>query len=175
MGPKPETFTELLSLPVQTAWSLHSVNDNVRKLLVPSTKYTTIEMRDSIIMNMMKKPYKKRVLLVAFTLISGINDSLQDAKDIYEFLLPLHSICSKVIINLIPYNNIYTTSSSSGSDSINKKRMNSLTASFERPADNRILAMMQYLREKGLFYKNTIKCNIQCLYLLTQQFSIYSI
>ena len=105
VGPNPEMFTILSQIPATLAWSLHSPDDRIRKLLVPSTKHTTIELRNGF-MNalLLRDNIKSRTIMIAITLIDNINDSTDDAIKVAEFILPMLTVSPKIVIDLIPYN-----------------------------------------------------------------------
>jgi 23S rRNA (adenine2503-C2)-methyltransferase len=72
VGPSPEIFQLLADLPCTIAWSLHAADDKLRKLLVPSTKHTTIELRNGLIYALSNN-IKSKVITIAITLINDIN------------------------------------------------------------------------------------------------------
>merc|ERR1712151_226640 len=110
VGPSPEIFHTMIKLPCTLAWSLHASTDEIRKRLVPSTKHSIVELRDGLISAWESEPNlrktRKRALMIAVTLINGINDSEEDAKRLVEFLRPVQSSIPKLIIDLIPYNDV---------------------------------------------------------------------
>lgn len=46
VGPSPAVFSQLAQMPATLAWSLHSPCDRIRRLLVPSTRHTTVSFLD---------------------------------------------------------------------------------------------------------------------------------
>jgi adenine C2-methylase RlmN of 23S rRNA A2503 and tRNA A37 len=44
--------------------------------------------------------------MIALTLIDGINDSLEDARKLADFVRPMLETCPKIALDLIPYNDI---------------------------------------------------------------------
>lgn len=105
VGPNPEMFSILSKIPATLAWSLHSSDDKIRKLLVPSTKHTTIELRNGFMNGLLlRENIKTRTIMIAITLIDDINDSIEDATKLAEFILPMLEISPKIVIDLIPYN-----------------------------------------------------------------------
>ena len=57
VGPSPEAFMRLANIPGTMARSLHSPNDAVRRALVPSTRHTTVELRDGLGRSRHKKEF----------------------------------------------------------------------------------------------------------------------
>ncbi|GMI00662.1 hypothetical protein TrVE_jg13302 [Triparma verrucosa] len=107
VGGSPETFSQLAACPGSLAWSLHSPIDEKRKRLVPSTKHTTVELRDGLIKALQSRKSKKsRTMMIACTLISGINDGVEDADALAEFVQPIIEVAGKVALDIIPYNDI---------------------------------------------------------------------
>jgi len=147
VGPRPEIFMELAKLPATLAWSLHSPVDETRKLLVPSTKHTTVELRDGLIAALLSRPNPNhRTVMVSFTLIAGINDSLGEADRIIEFLRPLKEIATKIVVNLIPYNDISST------ESLPIAKIPKIALTFTRPSDEAVTAMrLRIMEEPGLW------------------------
>lgn len=135
VGPSPETFLDLASMPGTLAWSLHSPIDEVRKALVPSTTHTTVELRDGLIAALKtRQSLRTRTMMVACTLIDGVNDSANDARDLAAFIRPMLKVAPKVALDLIPYNDI---------------KVEGLT--FIPPPPERVKVFTDVLREEGLF------------------------
>lgn len=86
-------------LPVTLCVSLHSPIDRVRKIIMPITKkYPVKELIDAI------KIYIEqtgRRVIIQYTLIDGLNDSLEQAKELVDLLKGLQ--CH---VNIIRYNHI---------------------------------------------------------------------
>jgi 23S rRNA (adenine2503-C2)-methyltransferase len=107
VGPSPETFHRLARMPGTLAWSLHSPDDEIRRRLVPSTRHTAVELRDGLVDALKTRAaMRTRTIMVALTLIDGINDSPDDAHKLAEFLRPMLDEVPKIAIDLIPYNDI---------------------------------------------------------------------
>jgi 23S rRNA (adenine2503-C2)-methyltransferase len=133
VGPSPEAFMELAKIPATLAWSLHAADDGVRKLLVPSTKHTTVELRDGLMAALLTRPaMKTRTIMVAITLIEGINDSLEHAKQLADFMRPVLTVAPKIALDLIPYNDINTNN-------------------FKRPSTAAVNQFQALLRQEGYF------------------------
>lgn len=133
VGPSPEIFYTLAQMPGSLAWSLHSADDNIRKKLVPSTKHSTVELRDGFIYALASRPsLHMRTVMIALTLIDGINDSTDDARKLAEFIQPIYKTAPKIMIDLIPYNDISVPE-------------------FRRPSREKVNEFQQYLRERGIY------------------------
>jgi 23S rRNA (adenine2503-C2)-methyltransferase len=133
VGPSPEAFMLLAQIPATIAWSLHSPDDGIRKYLVPSTKHSTIQLRDSLLEALLTRSSPKlRTIMIAITLIDGINDSVEDASKVAEFIEPMMVVTHKIVVDLIPYND------------------NQLHG-FRRPSIDRVNAFQQVLKGRGLF------------------------
>eukprot|EP00600_Ochromonadales_sp_CCMP1393_P005440 CAMPEP_0174959316 /NCGR_PEP_ID=MMETSP0004_2-20121128/3111_1 /TAXON_ID=420556 /ORGANISM="Ochromonas sp., Strain CCMP1393" /LENGTH=369 /DNA_ID=CAMNT_0016207625 /DNA_START=192 /DNA_END=1301 /DNA_ORIENTATION=- len=137
VGPSPEAFLQLSDVPATLAWSLHSPDNRIRKLLVPSTRHTTEELREGFLQALlMRQRTRQRTIMIAFTLIDGINDSLDDAQRIAEFVAPMLAVAPKIVLNLIPYND-------------NGLLLNGQP--LKRPQMERVIQFQQHLRDKGYF------------------------
>ena len=133
VGPSPEVFLEVAKMPVVIAWSLHSPDDSLRRMLVPSTRHSTAELRAGLLAGLASRPnVRSRTIMIAFTLIAGINDSEGDAQLVADFVKPMLAVAPKIAIDLIPYNDISVQG-------------------FTRPDVQRVNAFQRVLRENGLF------------------------
>ena len=133
VGPSPEAFQLIGELPCTIAWSLHAADDALRKRLVPSTKYTIEELRSGLIDALSKREsLSKRTLMIAITLIDGVNDSEDDAERVSAFLRPILDVAPKIAVNLIPYNDINVDG-------------------LRRPHDERVQDFQQVMRRNGYF------------------------
>jgi 23S rRNA (adenine2503-C2)-methyltransferase len=84
---------------VNIAISLHSVRQEVREQIIPlSRKYPLDELRQTIVELNSIQP---STVMVEYLMLAGVNDSLEDAAELAEFLEGL-----RVHVNLIPYNAI---------------------------------------------------------------------
>ncbi len=117
--PKIREFGEKST--VNLAISLHSINDDVRSRLMPVNKRYSIEELLGACREF-PMPKRKRIMF-EYTLLKGINDSDDDAR---ELALKLRDIPCK--INLLPYNE-------------------SAELSFESPSRGRLLAFQKILIE----------------------------
>jgi len=132
VGPTPEVFMLIADLPATIAWSLHSADNNIRKFLVPSTKHSVEDLRDGLLQSLLKRPLRNRTLMIAVTLIDGINDTLIDAQKLAEFIRPMLEIAPKIMIDLIPYNDISVLG-------------------FKRPSSDKVNNFQNVLRSEGFF------------------------
>uniref|UniRef100_A0A7R9ZR49 Radical SAM core domain-containing protein n=1 Tax=Craspedostauros australis TaxID=1486917 RepID=A0A7R9ZR49_9STRA len=110
VGPSPDVFHQLAKAPVALAWSVHAVNDKLRKRLVPTTKYSMAELRQGLIDALLTRPINSshRSIMLEVALMAGVNDSMECADDLIEFskvIVDQVPGC-KLIVNLIPFNDI---------------------------------------------------------------------
>ncbi len=85
---------------VSLAVSLHAANDTLRNQLVPiNRKYPIAVLLESCRNYIAAQSDKKRVVTIEYTLIAGVNDQLEHARELAELLVDFP--CK---INLIPFN-----------------------------------------------------------------------
>jgi 23S rRNA (adenine2503-C2)-methyltransferase len=109
VGPNLEIFDYLCRLPTGIAWSLHSHDKLVRRKLVPSSGGHDPEvLRDGLIeaVKMHRTGKRGKSLMIAITMLGGINCREEDALGLVEFLRPFGKEGIKVNVDLIPYNDI---------------------------------------------------------------------
>eukprot|EP00903_Cladosiphon_okamuranus_P009429 g8991.t2 len=99
VGPSPAAIRRMRGMPSRLAWSVHAAADDVRRLLVPTTVHTMIELRDAFAEVLESRP--REHLFVEVVLIQGMNDSPELARALASLLRPLPTRAS---INLLPYN-----------------------------------------------------------------------
>jgi len=104
VGPSPDCFRDLADADGMLAWSIHSADDVLRKQLVPSAQYSVDELRAGLIDALSLRPFRQRSLMLAATLIAGVNDSPEDARKLAAFVGPIVDVAEKVNIDLIPVN-----------------------------------------------------------------------
>ena len=121
VGTTPEAILKTRDLPVQMAWSLHAVDDGLRRKLVPTARHSTVELRRAFI-------ERGSSLFVEITLMEGVNDEPHHADELAEFLKPLPA---PVRVNLLP--------------------MNAGREGLEPSSEPRALAFRQRVREQGFF------------------------
>ncbi|HVT30759.1 MAG TPA: 23S rRNA (adenine(2503)-C(2))-methyltransferase RlmN, partial [Lacipirellulaceae bacterium] len=84
---------------VNLALSLHSVRPDVRERLIPlAAKYGLDELREAIAK---VNQIQNNTLMVEYVMLAGVNDSLDDARELAAWMSGLD-----VHVNLIPYNPI---------------------------------------------------------------------
>jgi 23S rRNA (adenine2503-C2)-methyltransferase len=133
VGPSPESFATLSAMPGTLAWSLHSADDKIRKKLVPSTRHTTVQLRDGLVKALKsRKAIRTRTIMIALTLIDGINDTEEDAMKLTDFIKPMLGDVPKIAIDLIPYNDISVPE-------------------FKKPSREKVNAFQRVVREAGYF------------------------
>ena len=108
VAPNPDAFGLFASAPCVLAWSVHAARDDLRKKLVPTTKYAMKELRQGLIETLLVKPKSFRTVMLEVALMSGVNDSEREADELAEFSrVIIDSVPGcKLIVNLIPYNDI---------------------------------------------------------------------
>lgn len=136
VGPNPEVFALLAEAPAVIAWSVHATRQEVRKALVPTTKYTMEELRSGLLEGLQGRSRSLNSTMLEITLLSGINDSLEDAVSLIEFCRPIQEKVSKLVVNLIPWNNI---GAPTGAASL-----------FEQPSSENVSAFQKTLTDSGI-------------------------
>ena len=108
VGPNPGVFAELAEADAVLAWSVHAVRDDLRKRLVPTTKYSMKELGDGLVQALTTRSKRLKSLMLEVTLMDGINDGAKEAEEMAAYALDLKSKVPgmKLIINLIPFNDI---------------------------------------------------------------------
>ena len=108
VAPSPKAFAALGQAPVVLAWSVHASREEVRRALVPTTRYSMVELREGLIQALNKRSRRMRATMLEVTLLDGINDSVEDAIHLAEFCQSLFDRVPgiKLVINLIPWNDI---------------------------------------------------------------------
>ena len=121
VGTTPEAILATRALPVQMAWSLHAVDDALRRKLIPTARHSTVELRRAFI-------ERGSSLFVEITLMEGVNDEPHHADELVEFLKPFPA---PVRVNLLP--------------------MNAGREGLEPSSEPRAIAFRQRVREHGFF------------------------
>lgn len=117
-----------LNTPITLALSLHASNNDLRSKIMPINKKYNI----SIVLNAMRDYYKKtkRKITFEYCMIKDINDSLDNASELYDLLKDnLHNVDFN--INLIPLNNVEENE-------------------FKRPSDKSVKNFYDYLINKHI-------------------------
>lgn len=94
VGTTPKAILATRDLPVRMAWSLHAVDDTLRRELIPTARHSTVELRRAFI-------ERGSSLFVTITLMEGVNDEPHHAEALAEFLKPF---TAPVRVNLLPMN-----------------------------------------------------------------------
>mmetsp|Transcript_25082 Transcript_25082/g.50152 ORF Transcript_25082/g.50152 Transcript_25082/m.50152 type:complete len:477 (+) Transcript_25082:2097-3527(+) len=108
VAPNPSAFTTLGSSPAALAWSVHAVDDSLRKELVPTTKFSMEELKEGLVEALKSRSKKLRRTMLEVALIDSVNDSEKDAKLLISLAQSIMTDVegSKVVVNLIPFNDI---------------------------------------------------------------------
>ncbi len=108
VAPTPDAFASFKDAPCILAWSVHAANDELRRQLVPTTKYPMHELRQGLIDTLLQRPKRLRATMLEVALIKDINDNHQAAVELAEFAqVIIDSVKDvKLVVNLIPFNDI---------------------------------------------------------------------
>jgi 23S rRNA (adenine2503-C2)-methyltransferase len=136
VAPTPQAFMDLAHAPVVLAWSVHASQNAKRTMLVPTTRYTMQELREGFLAALKDRSRSLKSTMLEVTLLHGINDSEEDALHLVEFCQPMIAAVPKLVVNLIPWNNI---GASTG-----------LAKDLQQPLRERIDAYQQVLTNHGV-------------------------
>jgi len=108
VGPNPGVFQTLGKADAVLAWSVHAVEDTLRKKLVPTTKYKMVDLKEGLIKALMGRSRRMRALMLEVTLIEDVNDGIKEAEEMVDFCLEMKERVKgmKLVVNLIPFNDI---------------------------------------------------------------------
>ena len=108
VAPTPEAFASFKDAPCVLAWSVHAANDDLRRKLVPTTKYTMNELRQGLIDTLLQRPKRLRATMLEVALIKDLNDQPKAAEELADFAkVIIDSVPGiKLVVNLIPFNDI---------------------------------------------------------------------
>jgi len=136
VAPTPEAFHEFKDSRCALAWSVHAVRDELRKQLVPTTKYTMDQLRQGFIDTL--KQRSLRTAMIEIALIDGVNDSIREADELAAFVDEITAQVPgcNIICNLIPYNDIGGGGTAS---------------SFRKPSMERVMEFRKRLQELGVY------------------------
>jgi 23S rRNA (adenine2503-C2)-methyltransferase len=111
VAPTPDAFKDISKANCVMAWSVHAANDELRKKVVPTMKYSMAELRQGFIDALLERPLKQRTAMLEVCLMKDVNDSLKEADEMAEFAKVIRDSVpgSKLMINLIPFNDIGQT------------------------------------------------------------------
>lgn len=109
VGPSPSAFLALARAPGTLAWSVHAVDPALRKKLVPSAAFSPDELLAGLTEALQYASdhapgYRHRPVMLAVTLLAGVNDGDDHAKALADFVRPLRDVTDRVVVDLIPYN-----------------------------------------------------------------------
>jgi 23S rRNA (adenine2503-C2)-methyltransferase len=126
VGTTPEAILRIreLSAPVKIAWSVHAVEDTLRRRLVPTMRHSMVALREAFL----EITKGGRTLFLEMALMHEVNDGLEHAEALATFFAPFSAA---VRVNLLP--------------------MNQGRVGLAPSSEARTLAYRQCLREKGYF------------------------
>lgn len=134
VAPTPESLQKFKAAPCVLAWSVHAVRDELRKQLVPTTKYSMKEMRQGLIDTLCQRPKHLRTAMLEVALMADVNDSLREADELAEFARGIVEAVPdcKLVVNLIPYNP-------------------TRHSRFQKPTHDRVKAFQTHLWSEGIY------------------------
>uniref|UniRef100_A0A7S4N2E0 Radical SAM core domain-containing protein n=1 Tax=Odontella aurita TaxID=265563 RepID=A0A7S4N2E0_9STRA len=134
VAPNPDAFRRLGRAPAALAWSVHASRDELRKKLVPTTKYAMEELAKGYVDAMLSRPKKLRTSMLEVALIERVNDDPEEADHLADFALGMMERVPdmKLMVNLIPFNDIGH-------------------ATYRKPSMERVYAFQERLTSKGVF------------------------
>jgi 23S rRNA (adenine2503-C2)-methyltransferase len=143
VAPSPQSFVQFALAPCVLAWSVHAANDTKRRKLVPTTRYTMVELRQGLIDTLLLRPENFRTTMIEVALMDQINDSIQDADDMAYFVRGIIDAVPgcKLMVNLIPYNDHGLSN-----DGTNPK----WKTPYRKPSMDRVLQYQQQLWSNGI-------------------------
>ena len=108
VAPSPDAFASFQDAPCILAWSVHAANDELRRKLVPTTKYPMSELRQGLIDTLLNRPKRLRATMLEVALIKGVNVHAEAAMELAEFakVIVASGPEIKLVVNLIPFNDI---------------------------------------------------------------------
>lgn len=138
VAPSPQSFAEFGDSRCILAWSVHAARDGLRRQLVPTTRYAMSELRDGLIDTLTNR--RLRTCMIEVALMDGVNDSLREADEMAEFVSYISKNVpgSKLVCNLIPYNDI------------GGGALVGMGSFFRKPPMERIVAFQQRLQAAGI-------------------------
>lgn len=138
VAPDPTAFVALGAAPAVLAWSVHAADDTLRRQLVPTTKHSMDELRQSLIDTLQQRSRRMRTIMLEVTLLDHLNDTPEAAHDLADFCQPiLNDVPTvKLVVNLIPWNDIQASFGPA--------------ANYRQPSIERVHAFQQILVQRGL-------------------------
>jgi len=134
VGTSPEAFKLVAMAPSVLTWGVHAVNDELRRKLVPATRYSMMELREGLVQALLSRPENFRTVVLEAALIKGVNDGLEQADELVEF--------SRVISESVPDCNLKVNLIPFG------RRGDS---TYEEPSYNDVRAFQERLLSQHLF------------------------
>jgi 23S rRNA (adenine2503-C2)-methyltransferase len=133
IGPTPESFMEFAGTPCVLAWSVHAVDDELRRRLVPTTQHSMSDLRQGFIDALLQRPPNFRTSMLEVVLLDQVNDSVERATELAEFCRGIAGSIPgcKLLVNLIPYNDIGLPN-------------------YRKPSADRVEAFQRQLRSMGV-------------------------
>jgi 23S rRNA (adenine2503-C2)-methyltransferase len=106
VAPTPQSFLQFAETRAILAWSVHAVREDLRRQLVPTTRYSMTELRQGLIDTLRQRPKHLRTTMLEVALMAGVNDSEREADELADFTRAIVAAVpdGKVVVNLIPYN-----------------------------------------------------------------------
>ena len=134
VAPTPESFALFNNANCVLAWSVHAANDELRKKLVPTTKYSMSELRQGLIDALLARPVVLRTIMLEVALMAGVNDSQKEADELSKFARVIVDKVPgcKLIVNLIPFNDIGH-------------------AFYQKPTEEAVVAFQRRLWAQGIY------------------------
>eukprot|EP00970_Alexandrium_tamarense_P004231 scaffold706_cov190-Alexandrium_tamarense.AAC.17 len=86
VAPDPSAFATLGSAPAALAWSVHAVDDSLRRQLVPTTKYSMEELQAGLVKALSLRSNKLRRTMLEVALMKDVPD---DARLLSEFAMSI--------------------------------------------------------------------------------------
>ena len=135
-------------LPINLAISLHAPNDEIRNTIMPINKAYNVKKLIGICKEYFKKTSRR--ISFEYSLISGVNDSYENAKELASLIKPLSAH-----INLIPVNEVKESGYKKGTQLEINRFLNTLTelgvnATIRRELGSDISASCGQLRKKTM-------------------------
>jgi 23S rRNA (adenine2503-C2)-methyltransferase len=85
VAPKPDSFRAFAKAPCLLAWSVHAVNDDLRKKLAPTRRYSMVKLRQGLIYALFSRPMNARTCMLEVALMRDVNDGKEQAEELAEF------------------------------------------------------------------------------------------
>ena len=146
VAPTPNAFHHLAQAPAILAWSVHAARDDLRRQLVPTTKYSMVELRQGLIDALLLR--KDRTCMLEVALMDQVNDSIREADEMVEFVKEIIKQVPhvQIVVNLIPYNTHHQ-------DQQQQQQKPDRFSNYRKPSLSRVLAFSNRLAEQGLYVR----------------------